>query len=230
MFYIIIIWLTLIVLFCGIIYYGIKNIETFTAVPRNHVPRAHAYKNIILLGDSVFKNNAYVKQMYSIEYMLGQKTPATIQCLAKDGATIEDVYKQINNISTRENNKQTIIFLSVGGNNILKHNSLEVNKLFLEYERVVNVLKNKFNQCQLVLVGLYSPPKLDTISHFTNAIPANIKRWNIQMKAYALTHAHVKLMPLDTVLYEPQDFVDVYEPSEVGGAKIVNELLKFLYK
>ena len=49
-------------------------------------------------------------------------------------------------------------------------------------------------------------------------------QWNNLLKTYALKK-NIDLIPLDTLLYEPIDFVEQYEPSEVGSVKIVKAIM-----
>ena len=52
--------------------------------------------NVILLGDSVFKNNLYVTEKYSVENRLDRKMNTL--GLAEDGAVINDIMQQYNQI------------------------------------------------------------------------------------------------------------------------------------
>ena len=138
-------------------------------------------------------------------------------CFAKDGAKIKDVYKQIDEIPLNNNNTNTI-FLSVGGNDILEKNS-NIDELFSQYEQLLNVVKTKCNKC--VVCNLYLPPKFKKNKDTYN----KIKHWNSKINEY-ITNNNVFLIPFDSLLYDKTDFVSDYEPSELGGEKIVTAIVK----
>ena len=175
--------------------------------------------NLIFLGDSILKNNAYVKPNYSVEYLLKQQYKKPIFFLAKDGADIKAVYKQLAKIPDRLNTADCAIFLSIGGNDLLQQNS-KVDVLFQQYEKFLKVLKLKFGKCKIILLNLYNPPSMAKKLILRN----KIQQWNTQLKDYAIKTA-LALIPLDTLLTEPTDFVDNYEPSEIGSQKIVKQII-----
>ena len=192
-------------------------------------------RNVILLGDSILKNNHYVKPVNSIEYILRQQTNNQVHCLATDGASIEDVYTQIDEVPTTLNNKQTIIFLSIGGNDNLKymnkHKNAETDILFQQYERLLSDLQIKFDKCKIVLLNLYTPPNINKLIK-NDTITDVIKAWNNKLDGYLnnnnLNIHNVELIDINSLLYEKSDFVSDYEPSEVGGHKIVTAILNKL--
>jgi hypothetical protein len=173
--------------------------------------------NIILLGDSIFKNNAYVKPVYSVEYLLKQQSKANIYCLAKDGANIEAVYKQIAKIPERLNTADSTIFLSVGGNDLLVKNS-KVDMISRQYDQLLMTIQRNFPNCKLNILNLYTPPRLNN-----DSLQRKIKQWNNKLQLYVADN--IGLISIDTILYEPTDFVADYEPSEIGGLKIVKALM-----
>ena len=64
-------------------------------------------KNIVLIGDSMLNNSAYVEINQSIPELISKETNKTVYNFAKDGATINDSYAQIDKISTEQNNSKT---------------------------------------------------------------------------------------------------------------------------
>ena len=202
-------------------------------------PFTNKNTTIILLGDSILKNNRYVNPTYSVEYLLqeqsiqgqsiqgqskpGQSIPGqsklVLYGLAKDGAGIKDVYAQLKNLPDRLNGTDSAIFLSAGGNDLLQNNS-NIDNLFQDYEQLLTTLKQRFNKCKLNIMNLYIPPSIQTNQVLRN----KIVQWNNKLKTYALQN-NIHLIPLDTLLYEPVDFVDNYEPSEMGGVKIVKAIM-----
>ena len=52
-------------------------------------------KTYILLGDSIIKNNSYVKNGKGIDDILSEKTDGNTHCYAKDDSKIVDIYSQL---------------------------------------------------------------------------------------------------------------------------------------
>ena len=75
------------------------------------------YNKVVLLGDSIFKNNSYVGEENSIEYLL--KTRIDSLVLAKDNSLIKDVLSQYKNVPNKYNEPNTYLFVSTGGNDLL---------------------------------------------------------------------------------------------------------------
>jgi len=225
--------LFLIVIFLRKYIYNQSNIEEFTT--NKNINNTSYQKHVVLLGDSVFKNNAFVNPSYAIEELLRKKTNDKVHCLAKDGALIKDVYNQIDYIPYECNNKESIIFLSIGGNNLLKnnirlHKSDTANDIFKTYKELVKKLKTSFSKCKLVLLNLYIPPNINKIKK-NDYFVENIKIWNNKVYNYVTSNNNTfNLLKIDTLLYKPDDFVSNYEPSIKGGYKIVNAVLRFINK
>ena len=57
-------------------------------------------KTIILLGDSVFKNNSYVEKGKAVNEILQKNSDenTTIICMARNDSTINNVYQQLENV------------------------------------------------------------------------------------------------------------------------------------
>ena len=69
--------------------------------------------NIILMGDSVLNNSNYVPEGKSVYDNLKTKLNNVLN-LAKDGATINDLYLQLDKIPIELNSPETFIFISAG--------------------------------------------------------------------------------------------------------------------
>jgi hypothetical protein len=75
-------------------------------------------RSIILLGDSIFKNNIYTSNGIGVDDILIERTNGNSYCYAEDNSKIVDIYNQINNIPMNLNNPNSTIFLSSGGNDL----------------------------------------------------------------------------------------------------------------
>ena len=142
---------------------------------------------IILLGDSILKNNSYVKPGFSLEDLLIKTLEKTkdynyeLLNYAEEDGTVSDVYRQLEYIPSKYHdlgNKYNIkLFLSIGGNNILNlikeeqilvindsiwNSNVQDQKLlniFDKYEHLINAIKAKFpfSNSELFLLNIYYP-------------------------------------------------------------------------
>ena len=103
---------------------------------------------IILLGDSIFKNNNYVFPGYAVEDILKKKEDPIV--LAMDNARISDVEHQIEMLPNKYNNSLSKIFVSVGGNDILHEYEYKRSKdmrpltnIFNKYKKLISDIKSK---------------------------------------------------------------------------------------
>jgi hypothetical protein len=186
-------------------------------------------ENIILLGDSIFKNNAYVSYGSSVEAQLKNKAQGQdLLCLAQDNSSITDVYKQVEEIPEEYNSRGTRIFLSVGGNDILENyiydyndvDNMEIlNNSFTEYKKLIKTIQSKMSEAKLTLLDIYYPDN----NRFKNFYPL-INEWNKLIYEYAKTN-NIQVIKISNILTNADDFSFAIEPSAAGGNKIVNALM-----
>ena len=175
-------------------------------------------KTIVLLGDSMLANSSYVKAGYSIQNII-EKTFSkdNFLMLAKNNSTIQDVFYQLDKIPFDLDKSTTNIFLSIGGNNLLrtKLDSVKVNEIFDKYSILVDSIITKLPNAKLNLLTLYFP--LNQPDH------PYVDIWNTKIK---------QLMPsrniIDTsaLITSKNDLVYNIEPSLSGGQKIANAILQ----
>jgi hypothetical protein len=175
--------------------------------------------NIILIGDSVLNNSAYVPQGKSVVDYLKEKTNRVFN-FAKDGATIQDCYGQLDNIPMDFNNTNTYVFISVGGNDILNNrgqlNNAAIDGLFSKYVDFIDALKAKLGSVNINICNLYMPsdPRYQTYK-------SSIDQWNQLIKQNSnRVGAMYNIIDLYSLLNNPNDFIYSIEPSEQGSVKI----------
>lgn len=181
---------------------------------------------IVLIGDSILNNSAYVSANKSVADLLSKKMVGnTIYNFAKDGATINDCYAQLDKISTELNNSNTSIIVSCGGNNILGSRSLkttDMNNLFNQYSELLKSIKTRVPNASLYVLNLYTP----TNSHYVSYHTA-INQWN-QLLEDNKSSLQYKIINISSLLVTDEDFTYNIEPSEKGGKKIVEAILHIL--
>jgi hypothetical protein len=190
-----------------------------------------ASQYFLLLGDSILNNSLYVSKGKSVNELLNEKTNNRTICLAKNDATIVEVYDQVGNIPDKLKNASdnTTIFLSVGGNDILNQasdkeggqvDSKVINTIFSAYKPLVKSIQTMMPNSQLVLLDIYSPNNIK-FKQFHDVI----REWNNKLYEYARNH-NLSVLRISNILFKPEDFTLGIEPSDIGSQKLVDAILK----
>jgi molybdopterin converting factor small subunit len=175
---------------------------------------------IILMGDSILNNANYVPEGTSVYAFLKQKVSNVIN-VAKDGATINDLYTQLDKIPIELNNSQTYIFISAGGNNILSNSTTKLNKdqiiqLFNTYIDFLKALRAKLSNVNINILNLYLPTNPRYQSY-----KSSVDQWNQLLKEYSNKIGETyNILDLHTLLTSPEDFIYDIEPSKTASDKI----------
>jgi lysophospholipase L1-like esterase len=176
---------------------------------------------VILMGDSVLNNSNYVSSGKSVANILKRKT-SNILNVSKDGATINDLYSQLDKIPIDSNSAETYIFISAGGNDILNKRSnltsVEITNLFNTYMEFLKAFRTKLGSTKLNIMNLYLPANPRYQSY-----KKQIDLWNelINKSSNGIGEMY-NVIDLNSVLKSPNDFVYDIEPSELGSEKIAN--------
>ena len=183
-------------------------------------------KKIILLGDSILENSSYASTCI-LEIL--QKSSVSVLCLAQDNSTIESTYLQIYDLSSDLNNRNTFIFVSAGGNDILNkyvYKDIQsdkyenISKIFHEYKSLILSLKQKMNLSNIIILNIYYPYS----SYYKSYYPL-INEWNKLLKEFCLKHNFI-LLQISEFMKSEEDFSFDIEPSSVGSQKISKAILK----
>lgn len=222
----------LLVLFLILIFF-LKNFKYFSKEEGFFI-QENQYKNkrtILLLGDSILNNEAYVAPGDSVEDLLKKRTTDSIYNLAQDDTTIENVFHQINQIPEYLNTSNTSIFLSLGGNDIIRYyifskndlrNSSILQHLFRKYEEVVHIIRQKMNKSRLFLLDIYYPRNIS----FQMYKPI-LQEWNRLLESTNINNKNNKnILKISQHLTQNHDFTNNIEPSKIGGEKIANIILQ----
>jgi len=189
-------------------------------------------ESIVLLGDSILKNNSYVENGKGIDNLLTERSKSNVYSYAEDGSIITDVYSQIDKIPLEVNKKTTTIYLSVGGNDILSHyvdkmgdvtNITVLSMIFSEYVKLIESIKTRFNLCKIVLLDIYYPKTIIYKMYYSL-----IQKWNEMIYNYASnSKSNILILKISDILIYDKDLIFNIEPSSSGGEKIVNSILSF---
>ena len=219
-------YLKIILLLCFI--FAISYFNTYmSSIKESFSSNNHS---IVLLGDSILKNNAYASDGKGIDDLLLERNERTYS-YAVDNSNIVDVYSQINEIPIDLNNPSTTIYLSAGGNDILNHyqesggdiNDTNIlSTIFAAYKKMIKAIRAKMNQSKIVLLDIYYPDN----TKYTQYRPI-IKEWNKLIYEYASDPLNSinNVLKVSGMLTQNDDFTLSIEPSSSGGSKIANSIL-----
>jgi hypothetical protein len=186
-------------------------------------------KTVVLLGDSILKNNSYVSDGKGVDNMLEERN-IKVYSIAENNSKIVDVYSQINKIPLDINNKSTIIFLSSGGNDILSFyvdqngdatDTGFLNTMLSAYKTMVKSIQTRMTECKIVLLDIYYP----TSNQFSQYRPI-IEEWNTLIANYARENS-LGLLQISQSVTATEDFTLGIEPSEKGGTKIAQQIADY---
>lgn len=174
---------------------------------------------VILMGDSILDNSSFVPPGKSVYDNLKTKLSNVIN-LAKNGSTINDLYRQLDEISIDRNKTDTHIFISAGGNDILNKNkqlnSDEIKQLFDLYMTFLNALTAKLDNIQLNILNLYLPTNPRFLPYKTSVV-----QWNQLLKENSSkVGQNYTVVDVNELLKSPDDFIYDIEPSETASNKI----------
>lgn len=212
----------LVVFIIGISYYNTLNASFYTEQFNNN-----SIRNYILMGDSILNNLSYVPAGKNISALLKKKTPdGHVMNLAKNDATIPQIPPQIDQLRElpeKQNDSNTLIFLSVGGNDMLasyeNNEKPDFDHMIEEYNKLVESIKIVAPKAKLYLLDLYFPRNKENEKFW----PV-ITEWNNKLTKYAMNN-NVSIFKVSSILTESDDFTNKVEPSAIGGQKMVDEMI-----
>ena len=170
---------------------------------------------IVLIGDSIFNNSLFVPFGNSVADQIKLIHGNNVVLCAKDGATIDTCYHQLN-VSNIKNDEDYHLFISIGGNDILNNDKVEVDKLFEKYVKLVDSIKNKYSKTKIYLLNLYFPT-----NEKYKKYEKTIIEWN---KLISSLSSKYNILRLDDLLTDSKDFTYEIEPSIIGGDKIAKAI------
>ena len=203
------------------------------AFGQGQIPMTH----IVLLGDSIFDNAAYVAGGPDVVNQLRQILPsgwrATLN--ARDGAVIADLPQQL---ATRPGDT-THLVVSVGGNDALGESSLLDRKVssMAEALELITAVRARFRSAYAGMLDqvLQRRLPLAVCTIYEARFPEPATR---RLAATALTTLNdaitreafarnVDCIDLRVLCDDDRDFANPIEPSVHGGTKIANAILHF---
>jgi hypothetical protein len=195
-----------------------------------------AAAHVVLLGDSVFDNTAYVAGGPDVSAHLRRLLPSgRVSCCAVDGTTTADMGGQLDAIPDRG----THLLLSLGGNDALLNADLldlpvrsTAQALDLFRDRVA-AFAESYGWVLEALLERRRPLTVCTIYH-ADLQPAEAARAPTALALFndAILRAALRLgahaIGLRAVCEDPSDFAHAIEPSVTGGLKVAEAIVRAL--
>ena len=196
--------------------------------------------HVILLGDSIFDNAAYVAGGPDVVTHLRTLLPATWSATlcAVDGAVVSDVERQLSRVPPGA----THLVLSVGGNDALSHVDVlerrahSVAEVLDELAGMGEAFEQQYQQMLQQVLGLSLPLVLCTIYNGRLPDPALQRRAQTALTIFndvilrSASAAGVPVIELRQVCTEPGDYANPIEPSVQGGRKIAQAIQRLLQR
>jgi hypothetical protein len=191
--------------------------------------------HVVLLGDSIFDNAAYVRGGADVVTHLRGVLPSgwTTSLLAVDGAMISDVERQLGRLP----DDATHLVVSAGGNDALSHSDL-LERRATSSPQVLGWLADAAGEFEEdyramveILLAQRLPLTLCTI--YNGNLGAPVQRLATTALAVfddvilrvAAEH-RIQVIELRLVCTEPSDYANPIEPSVAGGAKIARSIVR----
>ena len=194
-------------------------------------------QHVILLGDSIFDNLAYVGNGPDVIGQLTAALPAgwCAELRAIDGARIADVEAQLRAVS----NVATHLVVSIGGNDALHESGVLEQKARSVAEALEKLaaIRERFQHAYARMLDLvaarrlptavctiYEPRFPETTLRRLSATALALLNDCITREAFSRTLA---LIDLRLICDCEEDFANAIEPSVRGGAKIADAVARF---
>jgi lysophospholipase L1-like esterase len=195
-------------------------------------------KHIVLLGDSVFDNKAYIDGGLDVIEHIRRQIPAgwKASLRAVDGSVVENVRKQALDLP----GDATHLVVSAGGNDAILSSDILRQKVASSAEvldklaDIAGEFEYRYREMLQSVLSLKKPTAVCTIYYpripdpFTQKIAvAALATFNDVIIRHAFL-AGVPLIDLRLVCDENSDYANEIEPSEKGGGKIANAIVRLV--
>ena len=195
-------------------------------------------KHLVLLGDSVFDNKAYINDGLDVIAHIRRQIPADWKASlrAVDGSVIENVRKQVLDLP----NDATHLIISVGGNDAILNADVLRQKVASSAEALDKLadvggeFEYHYREMLQSVLRLKKPTVVCTIYYpripepFIQKIAvAALTIFNDVIIRQAFQEG-VPLIDLRLVCDEDSDYANEIEPSEKGGGKIAKAIVRLV--
>ena len=191
--------------------------------------------HVVLLGDSIFDNGAYVGGGPDVVRQLRAALPAGWQAtlLAVDGAVVDSVERQLEGVPA----DASLLVVSAGGNDalgeawLLEQGAASVGEAVMRLADAQERFAERYSAMVETVVKHRWPAALCTIYDASfpppegRVIAAALSLFNDRITRAAFSRG-LPLIDLRLICSERADYANPIEPSEKGGAKIAAAIAK----
>jgi hypothetical protein len=196
--------------------------------------------HIVLLGDSIFDNAAYVDENPDVISQLQMKLPQNWNASlnAVDGNKVDNVYAQLGKLPK----DATHLVLSIGGNNalssigILNEKVASSAEVFIKLANLREEFEQQYQKLLRSILSLGIPTAICTIynpnypeSTYQRIAVAALAIFNDVIIRQAFQNG-IPLIDLRLTCNEASDYANPIEPSCAGGEKIVNAIVNTVFE
>ena len=191
--------------------------------------------HVVLLGDSVFDNGAYVGGAPDVVAQLRTHLPEGWQATlaAVDGATTSDVPRQLQRLPA----DATHLVLSMGGNALMHTGLLDMRarssgEVLDALAGAAEEFERRYRAVLAQVLARRLPLILCTVYRGNFPDPVMQRRAHVALAAFndailrAAFECAVEILDLRLVCSEPEDYANPIEPSARGGDKIARAIAR----
>ena len=186
--------------------------------------------HVVLLGDSILDNGAYVPGKPAVIDQVRGELPAgwTATLLAVDGSYTHDVHNQVRSVPADASH----LIVSAGGNDALGESGIlalpaqSAAEVFAEVARVRERFSRDYRAMLDVVLAHGKPTAICTVYDGCADDPleqqlqvAGLATFNDVISREAVRRG-LPVIDLRVLFTDPRDYANPIEPSSVGGAKI----------
>jgi lysophospholipase L1-like esterase len=193
----------------------------------------------VLLGDSVFDNQRYVRAGESVVELVRKEIPATAQVtlLVTDGHTTRDISVQLKKLPS----DATHLVMSIGGNDALGHSGIlnrpaaQSSEVFLALAEIRQSFERDYLRMldqvaalnkPLVLCTIYDPRFEDQEQQKMCVAALGVFN-DVITRAAAMRG--LPLVDLRVIFSQPTDYANPIEPAAEGGSKLAQAISKAVF-
>jgi lysophospholipase L1-like esterase len=194
--------------------------------------------NVILLGDSIFDNQAYVSRGDEVIQKVRSELPAGFEATlnARDGAVIADLGGQLAHLPS----DATHLVISVGGNDalesidVLKEDAASVAAALAKIGRVRDRFATAYRMMLDDAQRLRLPTAVCTIydAQFPDLAQRRLANLGLGVLNDVITRQaaarRLPILDLRVMFSDPEDYANPIEPSGQGGQKIARAIAEIL--
>jgi hypothetical protein len=192
--------------------------------------------HIVLLGDSVIDNNAYVGGGPDVAAQLDTVlSGGKVTCLARDGAVIAEVISQLVQVPK----DATHLVISAGGNDALQQSHFlheaasSVEQVLRKFSEIQAGFRQQYRQMldlahkqrlPVAVYTVYDPRFQDPTQRLIASVALSVINDVITREVFS---RGLDLIDLRVLFNEDRDFANAIEPSVQGGMKLAEAIRHF---